>query len=346
MQKYYPEPNTARSAFLTSEQLSSLQASYPAAAGSHRVQDRPHFNDRQRMFGRYTFMDSVYSKPNYWGNIADPGCCDPMNQRLQNGALDYLNTLNNTTVLNIRYGFGRVSGNRYPWSKGFQVSTLGLPSFIDQISNQPVFPTVTIQDYTQLGPNGGDVYLMGDCHAQPSGESFQSSGRHSLRFGVDVRFNLVNYGQLGTPSGTFNFERCDDARSRPARIHRHGRHGYASFLLGSRQQRRTTAGGGSITHQIRPANANKYYAAYIQDDFKLSRSLTINAGSDGTSKAESQSGTTTWPQSIPTSKNPVSSISGSAGVRAVICSRAVFLGRRAIRDTSPRQINPRIGLGL
>jgi len=192
IQKYYPEANSAGLAFSRQNNL-VLQAAYPQPQDRVEMKIDHIINDRQRMFGRYTFMDSVYSKPNYWGNLADPGCCDPMNQRLQNGALDYLNTLNNTTVLNIRYGFGRVSGNRYPWSKGFQVSTLGLPASIDQVTNQAVFPTVTIQDYTQLGPNGGDVYLMGDVTHSILANVSKVTGKHSLRFGVAMRFNMVNY---------------------------------------------------------------------------------------------------------------------------------------------------------
>ena len=342
MQTYYPEGNSPGLAFSHQNNL-VLQAAYP------QPQDRIEFkidhiiNDRQRVFGRYTFMDSVYSKPNYWGNIADPGCCDPMNQRLQNGALDYLNTLNNTTVLNIRYGFGRVSGNRYPWSKGFQVSTLGLPASIDQISNQPVFPTVTIQDYTQLGPNGGDVYLMGDVTHNILANISKVSGRHSLRFGVDMRFNMVNYGQLGTPSGTFNFERVMTQGPDPRASTASGGVGYASFLLGAGSNGAAGPGGGSITHQIRPANANKYYAAYIQDDFKLSHKITINAGL----RWDFEGGVTERYDHLaaidPYIKNPISDKIGM-NVTGGYLFAGDSLGRRAIRNTSPRQINPRIGI--
>jgi hypothetical protein len=342
IQKYYPEPNNPGLAFSHQNNL-ALQASYPQPQDRVEFKVDQVFNDRQRMFGRYTFMDSVYSKPNYWGNIADPGCCDPMNQRLQNGALDYLNTINNTTVLNIRYGFGRVSGNRYPWSKGFQVSTLGLPSSIDLVSNQPVFPTVTIQDYTQLGPNGGDVYLMGDVTHSLLANLSKVSGRHSLRFGVDVRFNLVNYGQLGTPSGTFNFERVMTQGPDPRASTGAGGVGYASFLLGAGSNGASGPGGGSITHQIRPANANKYYAAYIQDDFKLSRKVSVNAGL----RWDFEGGVTERYDHLaaidPSVKNPVSDQIGTTVTGGYLFAGG-SLGRRAIRNTSPKAVNPRLGM--
>ena len=54
-----------------------LQDAYPEPQDRIEFKVDHNFNDRRRMFGRYTFMDSVYSKPNFWKNVADPGCCIP-----------------------------------------------------------------------------------------------------------------------------------------------------------------------------------------------------------------------------------------------------------------------------
>lgn len=341
IQKYYPEPNAAGAAFTHTNNYVQ-EGSYP------QPQDRVEFkidhtiSDNTRIFGRYTFMDSVYSKPNYWGNIADPGCCDPMHQRLQNAALDFTHTLNNSTVLNVRYGLGRVSGNRYPWSKGFQVSTLGLPSTIDAISNSPVFPTVTIQNYQQFGPNGGDIYLMGDTSHFLIANLAKLHGRHSLKVGVDLRINFVNYGQLGTPSGGFHFYKAMTQGPDPRAPTGVGGDGYAAFLLGAGGDG-TTNPGGSITHQIRPANANRYFAWYLQDDFKVSRKLTLNAGL----RWDFDSGATERFNHLtafdPTVRNPLSDQTG-LDLRGGFLFAGGSLGRRSIRDTDPREINPRIGL--
>jgi len=43
-----------------------LQAAYPQPQDRVEMKIDHIINDRQRMFGRHTFMDSVYSKPNYW----------------------------------------------------------------------------------------------------------------------------------------------------------------------------------------------------------------------------------------------------------------------------------------
>ena len=54
-----------------------------------------------------------------------------------------------------------------PWSStfnpsgGFKVASLGWSTYIDRISDHEVFPTITIQDMTQLGLNCGDICFMG-----------------------------------------------------------------------------------------------------------------------------------------------------------------------------------------
>ncbi|MCC6393642.1 MAG: TonB-dependent receptor [Bryobacterales bacterium] len=334
-QKYYPAPNSPGLPF-------TRQNNFVTQAAILQPQDRYEwkidhvFDEKQRMFLRYTLMDSMYSKPNFWGNIVDPGCCDPMLQRLQNGAVDYTRTISNASVLNLRYGYGRVRGNRYPWSKGFQVSSIGLPAAIDGISNQPVFPTITIQDYTQLGPNGGDVYLMADQTHSLIANLSHVRGRHSMKFGFDGRFNFVNYGQLGTPSGGFNFDRQMTQGPDPRTPTAVGGIGYASFLLGA-------GSSGSISHQIRPANANRYFAFYLQDDFKVARKLTINAGL----RWDFESGSTERYDQLsaidPLVRNPISDKVGF-DVKGGITFAPTTLGRRTIRNTDPRQINPRLGL--
>ncbi|HWB95361.1 MAG TPA: TonB-dependent receptor, partial [Bryobacteraceae bacterium] len=341
IQKYYPEPNAPGAAFTHANNFVT-QGAYP------QPQDRVEFkidhtiSDATRIFGRYTFMDSVYSKPNFWGNLADPGCCDPMNQRLQNAALDFTHTVNNSTVLNVRYGLGRVSGNRYPWSKGFQVATLGLPASIDAISNQPVFPTVTIQNYQQFGPNGGDVYLMGDTSHFLMANLSKIHGRHSMKYGVDLRLNWVNYGQLGTPSGGFNFYRAMTQGPDPRVPTNNGGDAYAAFLLGAGGNG-TTDPGGNITHQIRPANFNHYFAWYVQDDFKVNKRLTLNAGL----RWDFDSGVTERHNFLtafdPTIRNPLSDQTG-LDLRGGFLFAGGSLGRRSIRNTYPRALNPRVGL--
>ena len=333
-QKYYPVPNTPGLLFTRQNNFVKQEA---VAQPQDRVEFKidHNFSDRRRMFVRYTLMDSKYGKPNFWENIADPFCCPWMYQRLQNAALDYTDTLSSSAVLNIRYGFGRVSGNRYPWATNFSVTALGLPKAIDEVADFHSFPTFSVQDYTQLGPSQGDTYLMGDHTHSMIGNLSKVSGRHNVELGVDARLNYVNFGQLRDPSGSFSFSRAMTQGPDPRVPSTSAGIGYASFLLG-------TGSGGSISHNIRPANGNRYFAWYIQDDFKVSRKLTLNLGlrwdfESGSTERYNRSSAVD-----PLIRNPVSDKVGM-DLRGGFLFAGGSLGRRAIRNSSLRQLNPRFG---
>jgi len=173
---------------------------------------RTDWSDTKRLFSRFTFMDSIYSKPNYWKDVADPGCCDPMFHRPVNVALDYTQNIGTNMVMNLRYGLGPVTvylGLRpFNPSGGFKLASLGLPTYIDRIFDHEMFPT------------------------------------HGLKIGLDARVNSVNYGKLGTPSGNFDFSASLYSGTGSAGARNNGVC-YASFPLGFgtgsiTHQRRTT----------------------------------------------------------------------------------------------------------
>jgi hypothetical protein len=339
VQKYIPQPNSAGLPFTQKSNLVQ-QGSYPEPMDRFSIKGDHNFSDTRRIFGRYTYQDMVNGKPNFWDNVADPGCCGPNLQRLQNIALDYTQTFGTSKVLNLRYGLGRVSGNRVAWSStlqgpgGFSARELGLPSYIDAISDHPVFPTFTIQDYTAPGPVVGDLHFLANTTHTAIANLSSLHGRHSVRFGMDARFNFVNWIQLNNPSGNFAFNRTFTQGPDPRTASTMAGIGYASFLLGT--------GTGSISHQVRPAVGNRYYAAYIQDDFKVTSKLTLNLGF----RWDFETGVTERFDHLaaidPYARNPLSGVTGRNLLGSTLYAGGT-LGRRAIRGVDPKQLNPRIG---
>jgi hypothetical protein len=283
MQKYYPQPNNPGLAF-TGQNNYVVQSAYPQ--WSNRVDSKidHYFNAATRIMGRYGIHDSLVSDPNYYGNIANPGCCEPLYQRLQSGIVDLTHTLGSNKVLELRAGVGRVAANRVPYSAsmsgvgGFDPTALGFPASIAANANQLMFPTVTIQDTSQIGPNGGNTYHMWDMAYTVNGSMSWVVGRHTIKFGGDGRVNLVNYGRATTPVGQYNFYRSMTAGPNPFSAASTSGIGYASFLLGTGGGISNIGGSGSMTDEANPANANRYYALYVQDDFRVSSKLTLNAG--------------------------------------------------------------------
>ena len=93
-------------------------------------------------------------------------------------------------------------------------------------------------------------------------------GPHALKMGGEVRIGPFNYLQLAGGSGTFAFDNRFTANNpfSPA-----GGYGYASYLLG-------TGASGAITTSQPISGQQIYRALYFQDDWRVSRKLTVNLG--------------------------------------------------------------------
>ena len=346
MQKYYPLPNTAGTA-VTGVNNYVVQSAYPQPSNRFEVRLDHYINPANRLMGRYDVHDSVYSKPNFFNNLADPGCCEPMYQRLQSGVVYYTHDMGASKLLVLRGGMGRVAANRLPWSAslngagGFDPTQLGLPASIAAQANQLMFPTVTIQDMTQLGPSPGDVYHMWDTTYSGNGSLSWIKGRHMIKFGGDIRFNYVNYGRATSPVGSYQFYRSMTQGPNPFSPASTSGVGYASFLLGVGGG--VNASAGQTTDEANPANANRYYALYVQDDFRVNSRLTLNAGLRWDAETGDTERYNHQTAIDPFVLNPLSNITGM-NLRGGTLFADGTLGRGAIVDTPLRNFGPRIGL--
>jgi hypothetical protein len=167
-------------------------------------------------------------------------------------------------------------------------------------------------------------------------------GRHNIKYGVDFRKNLVNFGQLDQPVGTYQFYRSMTQGSNPFSPSATSGVGYASFLLGTGGG--ITQSAGYMSHQTNPANANQYAGLYIQDDFKATPKLTLNIGL----RWDLESGATErYNQETaidPYVTNPLSQRTG-LNLRGGTLFAGGTLGRRTIRNTALGEFGPRTGLG-
>jgi len=154
-------------------------------------------------------------------------------------------------------------GNIWPgntWYQAFQQASPGVPLY---------FPNLNIGGY---GFGGGGFYW----NQAPKGESVnakisQQRGSHYLKAGLEYR---RSYG-LSFVSNTsrFNFPASLTADT-PVNPNTLGTgSGFASFLLGAMNPDDTQIIGGPA-----PDPHIKYYGMFIQDDWKVSRNVTLNLG--------------------------------------------------------------------
>lgn len=225
------------------------------------------FTDNQRLFVRV----SASRRPrlgddDVFGTLATQSRF--LNRISRGAALDYVNTLTPTLLLNLRYGLSRFGNITEYRPRDFRLSSLGFPAALEGQVVKQSFPVISISGIETIGRTG-DAEDLGDVHTLQASMT-RLGGRHALKFGFESRVYRDVTNAVGNASGTYSF---NDARTRgpdPVRNLQSG-HAVASFLLG-------TPNSGSIDRNVAPAFQNVFYGAYIQDDFRPTQRLTLNMG--------------------------------------------------------------------
>jgi len=258
------QPNTGQNNFF-------FQGKAPTDVNRGTGKFDHNFNENQRIFFRYTLFQNENSQPELW---AGPGCpdggCYSNYERQQNAALDYSWTLTPTTLLNVRYGFARSILDRGSWHKGFRPSSLGLPAYTETGADLLAFPEFAVEEMTMPGLLHHWNFRSANQSHTFVGTLSKVMGSHSVKYGSEVRLNLINHMQAPW-SMNFTFNRGMTQGPDPRVVSATGGFGFASFLLG-------TGASGSEVHGIRPALESKSYGFYVQDDWKVNRKLTLNLG--------------------------------------------------------------------
>jgi len=91
-----------------------------------------------------------------------------------------------------------------------------------------------------------------------------------LKIGAEGKRFDKNRILLGLISGQYNFDRSY-TQANPLRGDAVSGNEFATFLLGYPM-------GGNVDEMVHPAHRNYFYAAFIQDDWKVTPRLTLNLG--------------------------------------------------------------------
>jgi hypothetical protein len=142
---------------------------------------------------------------------------------------------------------------------------LGFPSQIPQDQFPPVVLGGGLLNIGQATFSGG---LRAQQYVQVVDSVNVTAGRHSLKTGFDLRWSRLSFINRVNPSGRFDFSPA--LTGNPLQPANTG-YGLASFLLGE-------VGGGNIG--VRPFFQYRSVplGIYFQDDWKLTRRLTLNLG--------------------------------------------------------------------
>jgi len=233
-------------------------------------------SQKQRIFSRFSFDRTLIANSDLYGssNMYYPYYA----QGITNGrnillADDY--TLNPTSVLQLRYSFTRHYENQTgdPRQKGFNITSLGFPqSLASQVLYQQI-PVIAFSTITAIGgTTNEDTFIFASETSDASATYTKVVGKHELSTGLEYRKRFMNEGQPMAPAGYYGF----DTTATSSTTFAGDGSDFASCLLGMGEAPGSESG--DFTKDIFGAQASPYYAAFIQDNYHVTHSLTINLG--------------------------------------------------------------------
>ncbi len=244
-------------------------------------------SDRNRVF----FSGAVYNRrSDYLNYFNNPATGEVFQFASRRAALDDVYVISPRTVLNLRYSYNRFvrSADLNPQSKGFDLTTLAPGNAAWAAWNDLTdaatrrFPLIDINGYFDLVGTSttGVLFRPQDTHSAMAAVD-RVAGPHILKMGGEYRvyrkaesspYPASNVGTVGGSStGWLQFGEdwtkgpSDTSPEPPIGA------GLASFLLG-------LPTGGGIARTASFAEQSSVTALYIQDDWKVSRNLTLTLG--------------------------------------------------------------------
>jgi hypothetical protein len=159
--------------------------------------------------------------------------------------------------------------NVFGLSNGFDPTQLGFPSYVATQSALSAFPSISQSEMSNLGGASLSQYVA-DRYEYSANLSKQLN-KHTLKFGG--LWGLGFYHDVGQGASTYAFSPAFTQGPNPVVSSAAAGFGYASFLLGTMASGSIPTGDTASGHYKMP-----YYGIYVQDEYRLTKSLTLNVG--------------------------------------------------------------------
>jgi hypothetical protein len=259
---WFPTPNSGASFFVYSPALSLDTDKFD-------IKVSPHLTAKDSLVSRYSYVANSEQDPQ---GIPALGTY-PLHSRSQNAGLNYIHTFSPSVTAEATFNYYRTYFlllNASSFNGQNVVQQAGITGY-EGISNlQPAAPAINLSGYTAL---------LGSTDNRPKANRIRTyqyrsaltwvHGKHLMKFGAQLshQSHAFFHGQTSQGNFTFNGQYTQNPLSA-------GNTGdaFADFLLGDPSSMLR-----STPLQIY-GNTGSFWAFYGQDDYRVTRNLTINVG--------------------------------------------------------------------
>jgi hypothetical protein len=278
------------------------------------------FSDRDQMFGRLSsFRDGfipVTPLPDGSGSVTGT-LGGPQDTTAWSFASNYQHTFSNTLLNEVRVGdtrrtVGRVAA-QLTGAAGAALSIPGIPSTAMFPNTLPQF---AIAGYQELGSPTNTASDFNTSVSEVADSLSWVKGRHSLKMGLDWRWERLNVVQPPFPTGNFVFSNLFSDQPGTANTGTP----LASFLLGQVQTFQIDLQNSQINERAR------FQEYFIQDSWRVSDRLTISPGLRYTLNF------------------PSTEINGQTAVFNLQTQRLEYPGDNPVRPLKKNNWGPRLGI--
>jgi Carboxypeptidase regulatory-like domain/TonB dependent receptor len=228
-------------------------------------------SDKDSIFGRFSYEAQPSFTPSPFQNALDGGAFSDGSEddSFRSVAISETHLFSSNLVNEIRFGYNRINSHRFQLDANENVSSqLGFPG-VPFSQNLGGLPQISIDDGTATIGSSGYLPAIEKQNSFVLTDNLTwIHGRHSMKFGTELRDEQFTLFEPAAPRGTLDF--ASDFTDNPA-APTTGGEAFATFLLG-------VTDSGSITNTHNVDYHRQIYSFYGQDDFRVTQRLTLNLG--------------------------------------------------------------------
>jgi Carboxypeptidase regulatory-like domain len=277
MQDLIPAPNLpgTNSNYFSAGTLVFDRQNYDAKVNWNR-------SDRHSLFVKYSAMDAIGSCPFSLGEAGGSAVCSGSSPGtattlVQIATIGHTYALSPRLVLDGTIGWTRLEqqGTNPDFGTNFGLDVLGIPGTNGPDPRQSGMPAFAITGYTTLGnsDNPRPNTYADQSYTINNNVGF-TTGKHDIRFGLDVVRHQLNHWQpeLNNPRGLFTFTGGETALNASGAAAPNQFNAYAAFLLG------TPVSMGKSLQYLTMSGREWQFGTYIRDRWQATPNLTLSLG--------------------------------------------------------------------